>query len=105
MPRKPKTADDYRDLADKSGLTWLGPEVNKVNIPTNWRCPERHEWPATYNSIQQGSGCPACGGSKPKTPDDYRALADKHGFIWLGPEVVNTKTSTNWRCPEGHEWP
>ena len=102
---KPKVPDDYRELAAQREFAWLGPEVSNVHTKTNWRCPEGHEWPATYDSIQGGSGCSACAGLKPKISDDYRELAAQRGFAWLGPEVPNVGTNTNWRCPEGHEWP
>jgi hypothetical protein len=39
-----------------------------------------------------------------KTPADYRALAQRRGFRWLGPEVPNTLTKTIWECEQGHKW-
>ena len=39
-----------------------------------------------------------------RTADEYRALAQKRGFAWLGPEVPNGETKTKWRCSNGHEW-
>ena len=39
-----------------------------------------------------------------KTPTDYRALAEKRGFRWLGPEVANNRTKTRWECSQGHQW-
>jgi very-short-patch-repair endonuclease len=40
----------------------------------------------------------------PKTPDDYHALAEERGYRWLGPEVPNVRTKTNWECEKGHRW-
>jgi hypothetical protein len=37
-----------------------------------------------------------------KTPNDYHILAKKHNFEWLGTEVINTKTYTEWKCSRGH---
>ena len=52
--------EDYHSLAAERGFAWLGPEVLTVAEKTSWRCPKGHEWSATYNSIQQGSGCHVC---------------------------------------------
>lgn len=41
---------------------------------------------------------------KRKTEQDYRDLAKKRGFEWLGQLPKNTEQKTWWRCPEGHEW-
>jgi hypothetical protein len=31
-------------------------------------------------------------------------LAADRGFRWLGPEVPDTKTKTQWECEQGHKW-
>jgi len=100
----PKVAEDYLALASSRGFFWLGPAAENVMAKTKWKCSEGHRWSVCYSSIQQGSGCPRCGGSFPKTSDDYRALADSRGFVCVKPEVSNTKTRTVWRCSRGHEW-
>jgi hypothetical protein len=102
--RAPKTPADYHALATERGFCWLGPEVPKVTISTWWECEEGHRWKAHYNNIQQGTGCPVCAGTLPKTPQDYHALALERGFRWLGPQVPNIQTKTRWECEEGHQW-
>jgi hypothetical protein len=37
-------------------------------------------------------------------PAQYHKMASSRGFEWLGPEVRNTETKTQWRCSKGHEW-
>lgn len=37
-------------------------------------------------------------------PESYIDLANRRGFVWLGPAVRNTATPTRWRCSCGHEW-
>ncbi len=37
-----------------------------------------------------------------KTEDEYRFLAERRRFEWLGPFPRNTKASTVWRCVNGH---
>lgn len=100
----PKTEQDYHDLANERGFKFLGPYPRKTSIKTNWECQLGHRWQGSYNKIKGGHGCHVCGRSKPKTPQDYYDLAKKRGFVWLGPEVQNTRTHTFWRCSNGHEW-
>lgn len=99
-----KEPEDYHALAKERGFFWLGPIVLNTGTPTGWECEKGHIWRTTYNSIQQGTGCPFCAGKARKTPLDYHALARQRGFRWLGPEVPNIKTKTTWECGEGHHW-
>lgn len=56
-----KTVADYNILAQERGFEWVGIELPKnIKTPTPWKCKNNHIWPATYNKIQQGSGCPLC---------------------------------------------
>ncbi len=97
-----KTAKDYQALAKSRGYRWVGPMAPNVSAPTGWQCARKHHWRAPYRHLQQGSGCPTCGGNAPRTPADYRALAKKRGLRWLGPEAPNTSTPTGWVCRRGH---
>ena len=36
-----------------------------------------------------------------KMPKDYQELAQKAGFVWLGPEVKSAQSKTRWRCMNG----
>jgi len=100
----PRTPDDYRVLAKQRGFRWLGIEVENTHTRTPWECNQGHRWDASYSSIQQGDGCPACAGNVPKTLDDYHALAEQRGFRWLGDEVGDIRTKTPWECDQGHRW-
>jgi len=107
------SADGHRQLAQESGFEWLGTELPPTAMDkTSWRCSQGHEWPAAYNRIQQGTGCPECAdqrrigrSNKRKEPKDYKALAEMRGFEWLGTELPpTTKDKTSWCCSQGHEW-
>lgn len=102
--RARKTPADYHTLAKKRGFRWLGPEVTNTQAKTVWECKQGHKWEACHNNIQKGRSCPVCSGKAPKTPKDYRALAEKRGFHWSGPEVPNVATKTEWECEQGHRW-
>jgi very-short-patch-repair endonuclease len=108
MPRR-KAPPDYHALAEKRGFRWLGPEVANTQTKTGWQCKHGHRWEAAYSSIREGTGCPTCvlerrGEAFRRRPEDYLALAEQEGFLWLGPEVPNTKTKTGWECKQGHQW-
>jgi very-short-patch-repair endonuclease len=100
----PKTPEDYHALAERRGFRWLGPEALNIHSKTSWECEEGHRWQARYHDIQQGRGCPVCADRVPKTPADYHSLAEERGFLWLGPEALDTKGNTWWECEEGHRW-
>lgn len=38
------------------------------------------------------------------TPAEYHKLAQEKGIKWLGPEVKNNQTKTQWQCKSGHIW-
>ena len=101
---KRKQTEDYIALAMEKGFRWIGPKVLSVHIKTTWQCKNGHQWQACFNSICNGSGCPHCSGKARKSPTDYHELAKKRGFLWLGPEVPNTRTKTAWQCAKNHKW-
>ena len=99
-----KTADDYRVLAEVAGLIWLGPVPENSKSNTGWQCVKGHFFEKPFNEVQSGNGCLECSGLAPKTPEDYRNLASKLGFEWIGSEVPNTNTKTRWMCVKSHRW-
>lgn len=53
-------AERYSALAVERGFEWLGPEPRQIRQHTRWRCPKGHEWEASYNCVDRGSGCHDC---------------------------------------------
>lgn len=100
----PKTKEDYHSLALLNGLVWRGIEAVPTGTKTEWACANNHVWRAPYYSIKSGVGCPYCARNARKDLQDYHALAQQHGFIYLGGEVINSKEKVPWRCAKGHEW-
>lgn len=99
------SADDYRSLAERHGLKWIGETLPTGHeIRTEWRCRHGHAWSTTYRSIKEGRACPRCAGLARKTQDDYQAFAAR-GIFWIGEELPkNVQKPTRWRCEKGHEW-
>ena len=99
----------YRTAGDRVGLEWLGPEVADANSKTRWRCRTCARLrAASYAKVSRG-GCPGCRmnrrNERMRIPaEQYKALARKRGFTWLGPRPARRTQRTRWRCPRGHEW-
>jgi hypothetical protein len=56
-----KTKNDYQDLANKKGFTWIGHELpENTKTKTTWQCSKNHVFDAPYHGLQQGNGCPTC---------------------------------------------
>jgi hypothetical protein len=99
MP-KPLTPADYERIASERKLKWLGGIVTGSDKRTGWECLTCGKvWQTPYKNIQQGHGCPRCGGKEQKTQEDYVKLGEEKGFKWLGPEVRRTFEKTRWLCP------
>ena len=100
-----KTPEDYRLLAEALGLYWIGPEVSNAHESTNWVCSVcNHRWESRYDYLQKNGGCPLCVSDWLKSAADYRTLAEKRGFEWLGPMVTRVADLTRWQCAKGHMW-
>jgi len=96
---KKKTKSDYHALAESRDCRWVAevlPENSKQK--TTWLCSNEHRFLSQYNSLQQGHGCSTCSGTKKKTTKDFMDLAQSKNAQWVGPKVINSTTSANWRC-------
>ena len=104
----PKCADkniqDAHNLAESKGFIFLSLEFKNTHTKHLWGCKKGHEWSVSYNSIQQGSGCPHCAGTARKTIQDAHNLAQSKGYKFLSLEFKNTQTKHKWGCGQGHEW-
>jgi hypothetical protein len=102
----PKQATDYHVLAQLRGFKWTSIALpENTQTKTSWQCKKGHSWDASYNTIQQGTGCPECCGKMPKKAVDYHALAQLRGFKWTGNALPkNAMTKTSWQCKKGHRW-
>jgi hypothetical protein len=79
-----------------------------------WLCSESHEWEATINRRNSGSGCPFCSGyfaivgeTDLGTLDPNLALEwhpTKNGDVTPRDVTSGTPRKVWWLCSEGHEW-
>lgn len=60
--RQRNTIDAIKVAVEGRGMELLSTEYSNAHTKLEWRCRKcSHEWPANYNKIQQGQGCPMCG--------------------------------------------
>lgn len=71
-----------------------------------WQCTKGHQFERSLREMQtRKHACPVCIGLYPKTVQDYSALAQSIGYLWLGSELPkNTLSVTSWLCDKGHIW-
>ena len=89
----------------------VGPSSNKK---VWWKCNKGHEWQATINSRNSGSGCPYCSGRRAvKGENDLATINPALAKEWnyeknhgLLPSDVLSYSDKKvwWKCNEGHEW-
>ena len=79
-----------------------------------WKCHKGHEWQATIDSRNKGTGCPFCAGKKVLCGyNDLKTTNPSVANEWnydrndtLRPEDVtaNSHKKVWWKCSQGHEW-
>ena len=79
-----------------------------------WKCQKGHEWQATVNSRNRGSGCPYCSGRYAiKGETDLQTVNPSLATEWNykknnGLTPMDVLPSSNkkawWICKRGHEW-
>ena len=79
-----------------------------------WKCNKGHEWQATINHRNNGSGCPYCAGQKViKGHNDLQTCNPTLAQEWnyeknkgLTPVDImpNSNKKVWWKCQKGHEW-
>ena len=79
-----------------------------------WKCLKGHEWQASIDNRNRGTGCPYCSGNKVlKGYNDLRTVNPNLTKEWncgkngnLKPEnfTENSHKKVWWKCNKGHEW-
>lgn len=100
--RRPKTEQDYHNIATSRGFVWLGPLPQNISKKTTWKCAKGHVWKAAFSGLRQGKGCHICAMECRKKalrlPSSlYYEVAAKRDVTWLGPHT-SVVQNTGWRC-------
>lgn len=102
MNRRTKTESDYRRVAIKRGIQWVGLSLpENVLVDTEWVCANGHKFIARYSDLQQGRGCGQCSGRSHKTLEDYQELGKRKGLVYVYEKPVMTRLKAPWRLPDG----
>ena len=99
-----KTIQDCHNIANSRNGKCLSTKYINSTTKYLWECQYKHQWKATYGSIQQGSWCPECANSKKKTIQDCHDIANSKNGKCLSTEYINNKTKMLWECEYEHQW-
>lgn len=100
----PKSSTDFKNIAYKNGIEWVGSKPVGARRKTEWKCQEGHIWSTDFGSIERGYKCPFCSGHVRKNEKDYVNLANQHKIKWVGKYIKNARYRTEWECSKGHRW-
>ena len=100
---KPKI-EEIRIEFEKRGCVLKSTEYVNAHTKLDYICKNGHEHSITWNSFQQGCGCPYCAGNNIKHSIEYvRVKFEEKRCILKSTEYVNSKTKLDYICPNGHE--
>lgn len=104
MARRKITYEMVKQEFDERGYILLSKEYHKNSEKLDYICPHHKEkgiQQITFQNFTSGSGCPYCGGTKQKTPDEYIIeLAEKAPNIEVLEPYVNLKTKILHKCKD-----
>ena len=79
-----------------------------------WKCEQGHEWQATIDTRNKGTGCPYCSGRYAiKGENDLQTInpvlskewnCEKNGNLRPEHVLANSGKKVWWVCDKGHEW-
>jgi hypothetical protein len=103
--RRTDLLDIARRLAQTRGGHVVSDEISNVMSSVRWRCEQGHAWNATFVSVERGSWCRCCAGTKAVDPmGDVRRIAKESGGGVLSEdaELRNSATPVRLHCTLGH---
>jgi ribosomal protein S18 len=97
--------EDVKKFVEREGTTLLSLDYKSNKAKLNFMCPKGHKYSMSFDSFQQGHGCPKCAGNAKPTYKEVKQLVEAGGTKLLSIEYKNSKTKLDLMCPEGHEYP
>ena len=97
----------------KNGPITSGDVSPGSNLKIWWKCHKGHEWKATINSRNGGTGCPYCSGKRASSTYNLGIVNPQLAQEWhpvkngeLTPLAVtpNRRKKAWWMCNNDHEW-
>ena len=96
--------ESLQTMAQMHGLKCLSTKYVSAHTKYEWECSSGHKWPASYNNIKKGHGCPTCKGGVRLQGNVLESLAHSRGFICHSANYVNAFTNYHWECGKAHRW-
>ena len=98
------TIEQMNALAQAKGGKCLSTVYVNQDTKLQWQCTKGHIWNAIAKSMKTGHWCPYCAGRIKLTIEEMNALAQAKGGKCLSNEYVNSHTTMEWECKQGHRW-
>ena len=103
--KRKHTIEEIKELALSKGGLCLSEKYLNVNSKLKWKCSKGHVWDAVpSNIISNNAWCPDCAGTKQRSIEDMKKLAELKGGQCLSKKYINNKNKLLWQCADGHKF-
>lgn len=106
--KRTKTHEQFvKELAIKNPSVEIVGAYIGIKSRISARCRKcGHEWDPIADNLLQGNGCPECGGTRQRTPEEFVSLmAEMHPRITCLSPYTRAADKVDCRCEEcGYEW-
>jgi hypothetical protein len=102
MPKKLTCNHVKRMIENCDGYILLSSEYINNHSKLKIRCPDGHEYKATYNDFQAGNRCPLCAKNRKFTYNFIKKHITKEGYILLSEDYKDTHSKLKIKCPKQH---
>jgi len=103
--RQSKILLEARTYAQSRGGKVLADSISKKSDYVDWECSKGHSWSQPTGAvIRNGTWCPTCAGTTPRTLDDLRKVVEARGGKLISTEYKNVDTSYDFECSRGHKF-
>ena len=98
------TLEDLKSAAVSRGGECLA-SIYSGSDKLLWKCKMGHTWGAqAFSVLKNRTWCPYCAHKVPRSMDEIREVAAKHGGQCLSDSWIGTESPMRWKCKKGHEW-
>ena len=93
-----------QDKAISRGGKCLSQKYVDSQSKLKWMCKSGHTWIAVPSSINAGTWCLICSGSKKKTMKEMQDFAKGKGGKCISKKYINMRSKLRWQCSKLHTW-
>lgn len=99
-----KSIEEIRNSIESYGYELISKYYNNVYDKLLLKCPEGHEFCASYHNWQKGTRCPICNGGVRLDFDEVKASFLLNGYKLMTNEYINSEQILHLICPNGHDY-